>query len=592
MINLKKTQKITAQGKLRLTSVFCILTLIFTLLLSRLFYIMVNKSKTYKALAQSQWTNQMKLSPRRGNILDRNGNKLAVTVDEYRIELDFVTLNQTLKEKKMTLDELVPKLSTILGMKVEDINGIFNKKLDNGDPITSAILKRNVEKTPADELKALGLRGIIISPELERFYPNNNLLSQVIGHTDYDGKGITGVEFNYGKELEGMLGLKGFQADITGNELPYDSFNVTAINGEDVVLTIDQYIQLLAEKAAEKALKDNKAKSVSITIMDPNNGEVLAMTNKPDYNLNAPWEVGSTSEEIQNAWKNNAIQSAFEPGSIFKAITAAAALENNLVDENYGFSCNGSLKVADQTIYCWERNGHGKETLVDILKNSCNVGFMELGEKIGKEKLLDFAKKMGFGVKTGIDLPGESTGILSEGGSIGPVELATMSFGQGIAVTQVQYLAAFNAIANGGTLITPHIMKDVVRYENGTKVVDKEYEQANPRKVISDTTSARLRSALEKVVTEGVGKPAFVEGLHIGGKTGTAQKSNSSTGKYESEKYITSFAGMAPVDNPKITMLITINEPDPSKYYAAQTAAPVGKTLFTDIMNYLNSKAP
>ncbi|WP_050551819.1 stage V sporulation protein D [Clostridium tunisiense] len=589
---MKKARKITSQGKLRLISVFCLLTLIFTILLSRLFYIMINKSKTYKAMAQSQWTNQMKISPRRGNILDRNGNKLAVTVDEYRIDLDLVTLNQTLKDKNITISELASTLSNILGMKPEDISGIFDKKLDNGDPITSAILKRSVEKSHADEIKSLDLRGIIISPELERYYPNNNLLSQVIGHTDYDGKGITGVEFNYGKELEGISGLKGFEADIAGNQLPYDSFNVNAIHGEDIILTIDQNIQLMAEKAAEKALKDNKAKSVSITIMDPNNGEVLAMTNKPDYNLNSPWEVGTTSEEIQNAWKNNAIQSAFEPGSIFKAITAAAALENNLVDENYRFTCNGSLKVGDKTIYCWQRNGHGEENLVDILKNSCNVGFMELGEKIGKEKLLDFVKKMGFGVKTGIDLPGESTGILSQSSSIGPVELATMSFGQGVAVTQVQYLAAFNAIANGGTLITPHIMKDVVHYEGDTKVIDKKFDQSNEKKVISDNTSTKLRFALEKVVTDGVGKPAFVEGLRIGGKTGTAQKSNSSTGQYESEKYITSFAGMAPVDNPKITMLITINEPDPSKYYAAQTAAPVGKTLFTDIMNYLNTKAP
>ncbi len=472
MIHLKKTRKLSKESKYRLASVLSILVILFTLLLSRLFYIMINKSKEYKALAQSQWTNQVKIYPKRGSILDRNDFEFAISADVYRIDLDLVTLKETLKDKNMSVDELISKLSSILDTKSEDISNILNRKLDNGLSATSGILKRKIEKPIADKINDLNLRGIIVSSDTNRYYPNNNMLSQIIGHTDYDGNGISGVELSYSSELVGTPGLRKFQVDNRDRQLYYDdSFYTNEINGKDIVLTIDQSIQLLTEEAAEKALLDNKAKSVSITIMDPNTGEVLAMTNKPDYDLNLPLKATTSLEAAQDLWKNSAVQNTFEPGSIFKAITAAAALEYGLVSENDRFVCNGSIKIAGQTIYCWKRDGHGVQSFADILKNSCNIGFIELGNKIGKEKLLAFAQKLGFGQKTGIDLPGESSGIVRQLNSIGPVELATMSFGQGIATTQVQYLAAFNAIANGGTLITPHVMKDIIHYEDNKYII-------------------------------------------------------------------------------------------------------------------------
>jgi stage V sporulation protein D (sporulation-specific penicillin-binding protein) len=587
---LQNKRKISKESRYRLFSIFSILSILFILILSRLFYIMINNSKEYSALAQSQWTDQVKIYPKRGSILDRNGFELAITADVFRIDLDLVTLRQTLQQRNISIDGLVSKLSNILEIGSEDINKILNRKLNNGLPAASGVLKRKVEKPVADKIAALNLRGIIISPDALRYYPNINLLSQVLGHTDYDGNGITGIELKYNEELAGIPGLSRIQVDNRGNQLPRDSFYSKAVNGKDIVLTIDQSIQLLTEKAAEKALKANKAKSISITVMDPNNGEILAMTNKPDYNLNSPYKTGNGSKDIQNYWKNSAVQNSFEPGSIFKVITAAAALEYDLVEENDRFVCNGSIKIAGQTINCWNIVGHGVQTFEDILKNSCNIGFIELGNRVGEEKLLNFITKLGIGQKTGVDLPGEASGIVSKADSIGPVELATISFGQGIAVTQVQYLAAFNAIANGGTLITPHVMKESIHYEDNKKVIDKYSEKAESRNVINNDISTQLRQYLEKVVTEGVGNSAFVEGLRIGGKTGTAQKVNTSTGGYESGKYIASFAGMAPVNKPKITMLISIDEPDPSNYYAGQTAAPVAKELFRDIIYYLNTK--
>lgn len=587
---MKKSSISLNNNKNRIKYTFIIVVVMFMLLIVRLSYIMIFKSKEYKSIAESQWISEVKLAPKRGRILYRNGNPLAVTAEIYRVDLDLITLKQTIEKKNISISELTLKLSDALSMQSEDVNKILNRKLDNALPASSAVLKRKVEKTAADKVKALNLRGIIISSDNNRYYPNNNLLSQVIGHTNSDGNGVTGVEFAYNKELSGISGITQYETDNRGRELPFDSFYTKPVDGKDIVLTIDENIQLITEKYAEKALKDNKAKAVSITVMDPNNGEILAMTNKPDYNLNSPGILTGGSKDIQTSWKNSAVQNAFEPGSIFKAITAAAALEKGIVSENDTFICNGSLKVANTTLYCWKRDGHGVQNLEEILKNSCNVGFMELGSKLGKESLIDFAEKVGFGQKTGIDLPGESSGIVNEVNDIGPVELANISFGQGIAVTQVQYLAAFNAIANGGTWIKPHIMKEIVHYEDDKKIVDSEFQDFQRRNVFSNDTSAKLRRYLEKVVSEGVGKPAFVDGFRIGGKTGTAQKIDPNTKSYKSGKYISSFAGMAPIDDPKITILISIDEPDSSKYYAGETAAPIAKELFTDIFNYLNLK--
>ncbi|GLC30801.1 stage V sporulation protein D [Clostridium omnivorum] len=591
----KKLTKKSAK-KFKAISVCLVISCFFIGLFLRIGYLMLFKSSEYKAIAAEQQTSEIKINARRGKILDTNGMELAVSADVYRIDLDLNTLRDTLKsnEKKqkspMTMDELAPQLAQILNMKTEDVSKILNSTLKSGLPAGSAILKRRVEKPEIDKIKALKLRGIIISSDTKRFYPNDNFLSQVIGHTNVDGVGLSGVELYYNKDLTGIAGRKIYETDSKSNQLPYEeSMYTKPVDGKNVVLTIDSTIQNYAEKVAQKALTDNKAKAVSIMVMDPNNGEILAMTSKPDYNLNDPSPAGKSSAEILNLWKNNSVQNTFEPGSIFKVITAATAIETG-IGINDKYVCNGSLQVAKGTnpIRCWEPAGHGTETFAQILDNSCNVGFMELGAKLGKQNLVDFTKKMGFGQKTGIDLPGEASGIVLSPDKIGPVELATFAFGQSISVTQVQYMAAFNAIANGGTWIRPHIMKEIsYTDENNNNKVERKFTDFGKKTVVDKSLTDQLKLNLEEVVTKGVGLPAYIPGYRIGGKTGTAQKVNVENGTYAAGKYISSFAGMAPVDNPKISMVITVDEPDESKYYAGQTAAPAAKDLFDEIFNYL-----
>ncbi|MFL0267622.1 stage V sporulation protein D [Candidatus Clostridium radicumherbarum] len=580
--------KLTKAKRKRLVISYLILTLLFFGLLGRLLYLMIFDSKKLNTIANSQWTSYLKIDAKRGNILDRNNHELAVSADVYRVDLDLTTLRETLKEKKLSTEAFASELGDILKIKSEDIISAMNKTVSNGLPASWAPLKRQIEKSEADKVKALKIFGIIVSQDTKRFYPQDEFLSHVIGNINGQGNGNSGVEQSYNKELAGEPGYITFEKDSKSNQLFYaDSRYTVPKDGESIQLTVDEVIQRFTEKAAEKALSDNKAKGVSIIITNPKNGEVLAMVNKPDYNLSNPQAGAKTSEELNMLWKNPSVENVFEPGSIFKVITAAAAMENGTSNENDSFTCSGSLKVSNRIINCWQTKGHGTENFVDILKNSCNVGFIKVGEKLGKDNLNSFIKKLGFGQKTGIDLPSEASGLVKDVNTMNEVDLATMSFGQGISVTQIQYMAAFNAIANGGTWIKPHIMRNLVHYDNkGNIVIDKKFKDYSKRKVLDTGLTSTLRGYMEKVVSEGVGSKAYIKGLSIGGKTGTAQKAGAKGG-YEDNKYMSSFAGLAPVSDPKISLIVTIDEPDPSNYYAGQVAAPVAKDLFTEIFNYI-----
>ncbi len=541
---------------------------------------MIKMGPKYKVIAEQQQRSEVKINAKRGRILDRNGNELAVNSDAYQIDLDLKTLRETLKDKKMTFSDLANELAPILGMKSDDVLKAMNTTLPNGLPTSSVVLKRQVEKSQADKVKALKIRGIILSPDTKRYYTNNDFLSSILGQVNLNGQGTSGVELSYDKELSGTPGESTYEKDTKGNQLPYgDSDYVKPVDGKDVVLTIDEVVQTYVEDTAKKALTSNNAKSVSIVVMNPNNGEILGMTSKPDFN-----------PKDNTLYKDRNVEDTFEPGSIFKVITSACALENNIgVDD--GYVCNGSLKIGNTTIHCWDWNGHGYETFGDIIKHSCNVGFMELGSKIGKDKLVDFSKKLGIGQRTGIDLPGESAGILRDPSKMNSVDLATMAFGQGVAVTQVQFMAAFNSIANSGTWIRPHIMKSIGHADDNNKLVeDRKFNDYGKRKVYDPKIAATLRQYLEKVVTEGVGKNAYVDGLDVAGKTGTAQVADSETGRYVEGKYISSFVGMAPASNPKITVLISIDSPSNGSYYASDTAAPFAKELFSEVFNYMSIK--
>jgi stage V sporulation protein D (sporulation-specific penicillin-binding protein) len=573
--------------KSRLAIIYFALAFLFTVLFGRLVYVMGLDADHLKQVAAVQWTSDVTVGAQRGNILDRNGHDLAISADVYRVDFDLTTLRQTLKDKEVSPSKLASDLASILSIDEKLVLTALNRTLPNGLPASWAPLKRKVEKAEADRVKALKLFGILVSSDSKRYYPNDNFLSHVIGHIDEDGKGVTGVEQQYNKYLSGENGRLIYERDSASNQLFFENSRYTKpINGKDIQLTIDGVIQGYVEKAADTALKTNKAKGVSIMVMNPKNGEILAMASKPDYSPNAPRQGAKTNDELFNMWKNRPVTNLFEPGSIFKVITTAAAMEYGSHKESDKFYCSGSLKVGNRVIRCWDTKGHGAQTFVDILKNSCNVGYMQVAQKLGEDNLYAFIKKMGFGQKTGIDLPGEESGIVLQPKDVNQVELATESFGQSISVTQVQFMAAFNSIANGGTWIRPHIMKSIEGTdENGALEPEKTYDDYGKKQILDPRLTETLRGYLEKVVSEGVGSNAYIKEYKIGGKTGTAQKVEN--GIYKEKSYMSSFVGLAPYDDPKVTLIVTIDEPDESNYYGGQIAAPVAKELFNNIFNYL-----
>ena len=593
---MKKNYRDSATSKKRMRLVLTGLSLLFFVLSIRLSYIMIGKRKDYSARAVEQWTSEVKIDARRGKILDRNGTELAVSANVYRVDFDLNTIKEYLSNEEKTNDDISKGIADAVGMEVQDVTKKLETKLPSGAPAGSATLIRRIEKEQADKVKELKISGVIVSPDTKRYYKNDNFLAHVLGVTNSDGQGLGGVELEYNKQLSGVPGMRIAELDRRSEELPYTVSSFTPpVNGKDVTLTIDESIQFFAEKSAEQALKDNKAKAVSIIVMNPKNGEVLAMANKPDFNPNKPYdgaenfEGNTSSEKLQKMWRNRSVSDSFEPGSIFKVFTAESALEDGVGDVGESYVCNGSTVVGGRTIKCWRTSGHGTESFSDIIKNSCNVGFIELGKRIGKESLTKHIGEFGFGKVSGVDLPGEAKGIVKSVDSISEVDLATIAFGQTNTVNPIQYMAAFNSVANGGTWIQPHIMKQVShKDENGTEIIDEKFEPVT-RTVASEDKTKVLRSYLERVVTEGSAKNAFIEGYHIGGKTGTAQKVNSATGTYQG--YISTFVGMAPVDDPEVTVMVSIDEPSAGDYYAGVIAAPVAHTLFSDIFNYLETNA-
>lgn len=611
----KKNYKDKAKMRQRMSISAVILTLVFALLTFRLSYIMIAKKAEYSARAEEQWTSEVKIDAIRGRILDRNGKELAVSANVYRVDFDLNAIRKYLdrnltqlsskdiesmknagipiptKEKGLTTDDIAPVISKALDLDAKKVKDKLETKLPNGLQAGSATLIRRIEKEQADKVKDLNINGVLVSPDTKRYYPNNNFLAHVLGNTDADNKGLNGIELQYNSYLSGIPGRKITELDGVNRDLPYTISQFTSpVPGKDVTLTIDENIQNFAEKAAQQAYVDTESKAVSVLVMDPKTGEVLAMVNKPDFDPNKPFDGKEKFDgDTNKMWRNRLVNDTFEPGSIFKVITAITGLENNIVNKDTKFFCGGSLSVGGIHPNCWRPEGHGSQVFPEIIQNSCNVGFMELGAMIGKEKLCESINKFGFGQASGIDLPGEAKGIVKPVGKVSEADLATISFGQTNTVNSVQYMAAFNAVANGGTLIQPHLMKEITHNDdNSVKIVDDTFKPKTTT-VASNDKTAELRSYLERVVTAGSGTATFMEGYHIGGKTGTAQKVVN--GKYQDGAYISSFVGMAPVSDPKVTIMITVDEPRKDGiYYASQVAVPPAKTLFTDIFNYLNSK--
>lgn len=562
---------------------------LISVILANLFRVMIIKGDEYYAIAEDQWTSSVKIQARRGSILDRNLKELAVSANVYRVDLDLKTIREYLENNSLTYEDIAPKISEALEMDEQKVLKVLNTKDSKGNPAGSAYLIRRVEKQKVDKVQELNISGIIISPDTKRYYPNNAYLAHVLGSTDIDGRGLTGIELMYDEQLTGVDGFRIVELDAKSRDLPYSiSEYIEPIDGKNVVLTIDEKIQFFAEKVAKQALDDNKAKAVSVIVMNPENGEILAMVNKPDFNPNTVRDEVATYDELQKLWRNKAVNDIYEPGSIFKIITAIAAIEEGLVSESDTFVCNGHKEVGGRIIHCWKRTGHGTLDFKGVLQNSCNVGTMEIGERLGAEKLSKYIEKFGFGQKTGLDLSGEAKGIIKKVENISTVDLATISFGQTNTTTPIQFLAAVNAVANDGVWVRPHFMKEVSHYDDEFNyIVDEKFDDYGEKRVVSEESSALMRDILESVVSEGSGSRAFIEGYEIAGKTGTAQKVDTETGTYGAGKYISSFVGFAPASDPKVSIFISIDEPSAGEYYAGVITTPIARQLFSDIFNYL-----
>ena len=585
-------KKINTQSIDRLILVAIAIGSVIGLLLVKMLYLTVIKGPELAEEAETQWKSEMNLTAMRGNIVDRNGSILVTSTNVYRIEVDMDTLRTYIEDEKTTIEKVSSDLAEALGASYDNIYGKLSDEENK-----FIILSKGLEKDVIDKVKSLEIRGLVYYDEIERYYPNGNYLSQVLGIINSEGVGLTGLELQYDDYLSGLSGIRIGGIDAYSNDLPFVSGKQTnAINGKDIVTTIDENLQYYAELVANEGLETYKAKRVSITIMNPNNGEILAMASTPGYDPNNPYEgyenfEGDTeNDKIQKMLRNSIVSDTYEPGSTFKIITMAAAMEEGLIHDDDVFVCNGSKTFGDVQVHCWNLSGHGEQTAAEILKNSCNVGFMELGARLGAEKLNEYIKKLGFGNITGIDLPGEAEGIVKSTNSISDIDLATIVFGQTNTLNALQLLTVVNAVANGGNLIQPHIVKEITHKDsNGNTIVDKTIEGKITENVLSEKTCATLREYLERTATQDEGAGTFVQGYDIGGKTGTAQKVDRETGTYSADKYIASMVAMTPVDDPQLTVYISVDEPSTGVYYGGQVAAPLMKKLFSYIFAYIES---
>lgn len=592
-----KKNKKTIGYKSRLYIVFIGVFCLLGFLIIRLAWLTLVSGRELEAKANSEWQREISVTATRGDILDRNESILVSSANVYRIDFDLEAVRNHIKEKDLTMDDIAVEIAEVTGVYEEEVLKVLNKKNSDGSDATYAPLVRGVTKDIADSAEDLGIYGLIVSRDVKRYYPNGNFLASALGSINSEGTGLTGIELQYDDYLAGIAGMKIGAYDSWGNRLPFETYKFTPpVDGNDIVLTVDENLQYIAEKIARKGMEEQNAKGVHVLIMDPNNGEILAMVNKPDYDPNTPYEGYETFDgesenaKIQNMWRNWLVSDTFEPGSTFKIITMVAALEEELVNDNDIFTCNGSVKFGSTTVHCWKRDGHGTQTLAEVLKNSCNVGMMEIGQRIGIEKLNEYIYKLGFGKTTGIDLPGEASGIIKSSDTVSPIDLATISFGQTNTVTSLQLMTAFNAIANGGDLIQPHIVKEISHEdESGNRVIDESIKPTIKSKVLSEGSTALLRSYLERTVTKDGPDGSFIQGYNVGGKTGTAQKVDTITGTYSTNKYISSMIALAPVENPQITVFIAVDEPSNGLYYGGEVAAPLMKELFEEVFKYMDS---
>jgi len=558
-------------------------------LVVRLAWIQFVRGGEYKKLAAEQQTRDSVISAKRGSIYDRNMKVLAQSATAER-----VTLNPQEIAKAKNEDKVVKALVSILGVKESSVREQI-ARIDR----QSVVIAKQVEKSTADVLRQKGLTGIHFEEDTKRYYPYGSLAAQVIGFTGSDGQGLEGLENVLDEQLRGLDGRIVAAKDVANNEMPYKYENyIEAQDGKGVVLTIDETIQRYTEKHLQQAYEENLlGNGGAAIVMNPKTGEILAMAVVPTYDLNEPRVITDQllieqlddlelegeaydkaySAAVTKMWRNKAVIDSYEPGSTFKTVVAAAALEEGVASPNDVFTCSGVRHVANRDIHCWHRPGHGEETFTQGLMNSCNPFVMELGSRLGADTFRRYFKAFGLSEKTGFTIPGESAGTFHD--QLGVVDLATSSFGQTFTVTPLQIISAVSAIVNGGNLMKPYIVK---AYTDADGKITDTFEPERVRNVISEETSIQMRTMMEQVVSEGTGKGGYVEGFRIGGKTGTSEKLPRGNGKY-----IASFVGAAPAEDPEIVCLLLLDEPNAGATGGGAIAAPAVGRIIEDVLPYL-----
>lgn len=562
-------------NKRNLTSIVAFIVILALVLTGRLGFLMICKADHYGVLARQIHERERSIKAERGKILDCNGVELANNKPVCTISVIHSQITEP--------EKVIQILSDELGLSEEKVR----KRVEKVSSIER--IKSNVDKELADKLREYDLDGVMIDEDYKRYYPLSSLASRVIGFTGSDNQGIIGLEVEYEKYLHGMDGTILTLTTARGVEIENAAENRTEpIAGNSLTLSIDVNIQKYAEQAAKKVFEAKQANNVKLIAMNPQNGEIYAMVNYPEFDLNDPYSLGDTvssvmtqkqmNDALNKMWRNGCISDTYEPGSTFKVVTATSALEEGVVKLNDTFNCPGFKIVEDRRIRCHKAGGHGTETFVQGIQNSCNPVFMEVGARVGPAGMYKNFKKLGLFKTTGIDVPGEAGSIMHKLSDVKPVELATMSFGQGFQITPLQLLRAASAVVNGGTLVTPHFGVGITSADGS---VVKKFKYPEEKAVIKKETSDTMKMLLESVVSQGSGKNAYIEGYEIGGKTATSEKLPRS-----SNKYISSFMGFAPADNPKIIAIVLIDEPV-GTYYGGTIAAPVVKELLANVLPYL-----
>ncbi len=560
--------------------VVSVIVVVTLALFIRLGYLMILKSEDYAARARELHLRERAIKAERGSIYDAKGNEIATNKPVCTISV----IHAQIKDPERVIEVLTEQL----GLSEEKVRKRV-EKVSSREKI-----KSNVDKEIADRIREFDLDGVMVDEDYKRYYPYDSLASKVIGFTGSDNQGIIGLEVKYDEYLKGTDGEILTLTTAYGVEIENAAEDrIEPQPGNDLYISLDMNIQQYAEQAALKVMEAKQASNVKLIVMNPQNGEILAMVNVPEFNLNDPYtlieEIASQYEGqtlsnekmndlLNKMWRNACISDTYEPGSTFKIITATAALEEHVVKLSDTFFCPGYKKVEDRIIRCHKVGGHGSQDFVAGIKNSCNPVFMEIGARVGVDKMYDYFKKLGLFHKTGIDLPGEANSIMHKKDVIKAVELATMSFGQSFQITPLQLMVAASAIVNGGTLVTPHLGVEVVSAD-GTQIRELEYDTVNG--AVSSETSQTMKELLEAVVADGTGKRAYLPGFRVGGKTATSEKLPRS-----SNKYISSFIGFAPADNPQVMAMVLIEDPV-GIYYGGTIAAPVIADLFSNILPYL-----